>query len=379
MNKRFKILIIIDWFPPAYRAGGPIRSTVNLIDSLSEFFDFYILTSNRDLGNIKLNVNHSRWLDYDTSVKVFYVDMDKSPFATIKEQIHSLKFDLAIVNGMYSWFYSILPVLLIKKRPLIIFPRGMLSEHSLASKTFKKKLFLNIIKILPLYKKLHYAVTGEEEYNDLKKIFPSADIFMVPNLVKKPEEFVPTDKKPGELRLINLSRISPVKNIELALEALKDNYNGKITYDIYGHSDNNEYLNKLKKISAKLPENIEVNFKGGYSGNTTELIRKYHFLFSTTKGENFGHSVYEAFSAGRPVIISDNTPWKNLELYNIGWDLPLEKKNFTEKIKLCLSMDNAQYRKMSLAAWQFAQQYYDRNKRNIQTLYFKLINIIKNG
>ena len=51
MPKKIRILIFIDWFLPAYKAGGPIRSIANLVDNLHADFDFYIVTGDRDLGD----------------------------------------------------------------------------------------------------------------------------------------------------------------------------------------------------------------------------------------------------------------------------------------------------------------------------------------
>ena len=42
------------------------------------------------------------------------------------------------------------------------------------------------------------------------------------------------------------------------------------------------------------------------------------FLFPT-KGENFGHVIYEALSVGCIPIISDQTPWQNLEEKKCGF------------------------------------------------------------
>ena len=56
-------------------------------------------------------------------------------------------------------------------------------------------------------------------------------------------------------------------------------------------------------------------------------MKNYHCLFLPSTGENYGHAIVEAFSAGLPVIISTLTPWKNLESQKVGWDIPLDKKH----------------------------------------------------
>jgi hypothetical protein len=50
-------------------------------------------------------------------------------------------------------------------------------------------------------------------------------------------------------------------------------------------------------------------------------LSEYHFLLLPSKGENFGHSIIESFLANRPVIISKNTPWKDLAAKKLGFDL----------------------------------------------------------
>ena len=51
---------------------------------------------------------------------------------------------------------------------------------------------------------------------------------------------------------------------------------------------------------------------------------EYHFFILPTLGENFGHVFIEALAAGCPLIISNRTPWLELEKKGIGWDIPLE-------------------------------------------------------
>ena len=67
-----------------------------------------------------------------------------------------------------------------------------------------------------------------------------------------------------------------------------------------------------------------------------ESIKKYlvksDLFISTSLNENYGHSIVEALSQGCPVLISDKTPWKQLEKFNAGADLPLKLDLFAEKL-----------------------------------------------
>ena len=45
---RPKVLVFIDWYRPFYKAGGPVRSLVNMVDQLNDAVDFHIVTGDRD-------------------------------------------------------------------------------------------------------------------------------------------------------------------------------------------------------------------------------------------------------------------------------------------------------------------------------------------
>ena len=61
------ILILIDWFLPAYKAGGPVRSVANLIENLKNDFEFKIVTGDRDLGDTSpfKDVKTNSWIQKD--------------------------------------------------------------------------------------------------------------------------------------------------------------------------------------------------------------------------------------------------------------------------------------------------------------------------
>ena len=41
------------WYLPGTKAGGPVRSVFSMINLLKSYFDFYIITSNKDLGSYR--------------------------------------------------------------------------------------------------------------------------------------------------------------------------------------------------------------------------------------------------------------------------------------------------------------------------------------
>jgi glycosyltransferase involved in cell wall biosynthesis len=56
-----------------------------------------------------------------------------------------------------------------------------------------------------------------------------------------------------------------------------------------------------------------------------------------TLGENYGHVICEALNAGCPVLISNQTPWRNLQEKGVGWDFPLEEEErFTATLQQCV-------------------------------------------
>jgi glycosyltransferase involved in cell wall biosynthesis len=75
-----------------------------------------------------------------------------------------------------------------------------------------------------------------------------------------------------------------------------------------------------------------------------ELISDHGLLFLPTQGENFGHSIIEALMAGCPVLISDRTPWRDLEQAGVGADIPLEHpERFVSFMQMMTDLDNKEF------------------------------------
>ncbi len=359
-----RILIFIDWYLPGYKAGGPITSNANMVAHLKDWFEFYIITRDTDYCESipYSNVTSNVWNDVEKGVHIYYFSQDQLNYKNLKRVIKSLDFDIAYINGVYSRYFSFLPIFLTKPKKKIISSRGMISAHSLSVKSKKKILFFKTARITNLYKNILFHITTEEEDRYIKKLLGNRiKTFLAPNLPKNTvnQNNRQVAKPKGALRLTSIARIAPEKNTLLAIELLSNCTAETISLDLYGSIYEPQYWEECQRKIAQLPSNICVTYKGSVTG--AELQQAYeqsHFLFLPTRGENFGHSVLESLSYGCPVIISDCTPWRGLEEKGIGWDIPLmNDQKFVQVICQCASMGEEEYSAMSRRAYDYAQDY----------------------
>jgi glycosyltransferase involved in cell wall biosynthesis len=363
-----KILIFIDWFLPGYKAGGPISSNANLVDHLKDEFEFYIITRDTDYCETTPypNIIPHAWNTLSNGAKVYYISSQKLSFSNLVRISKSITFDQVYINGIYSLYFSLFPLFWFKyftRKKIVVSGRGMLSDHTFSSKKEKKRLFYTFARFTGLYKGIVFHATNEEEAQQIRKNAGfKGEIKVAPNLPpkinNKENHFL--EKRQGELRLISIARISPEKNTLFALKVLESinlqSTNSNIIFDLYGTIYDPSYWEECRQVIYRLPSYIKVNFYGSLEKEKIqEALRRYHFLFMPSQGENYGHSMVESMLAGCPVIISDQTPWKNLQQITAGWDLPLDKPNlFIEAIEYSLGMDQETYNTMQKNVLEYA-------------------------
>ncbi|MER2998321.1 glycosyltransferase family 4 protein [Pontibacter populi] len=373
-----RILIFIDWFLPGYKAGGPIQSCANLVEHLKNDFDFWVITRDTDYCETEpySSVKSDTWNQLAPHLQVFYSSAGNLKYSTLTKAAKEAKADVLFVNGVYSFYFSIMPLRIAKKLSYktIVSARGMLAPSAIQVKGGKKKIFLKMSQLLGLYKGVSFHATNEAEKEHIKAVFGSKqEIKVAPNFPKTATIVSNKQhiKEQESLRLVYIARISPEKNTLYALEVLKEyTYNGNIVFDIYGPIYNESYWSGCEQLIKALPSNIEVNYKGSLeSQRVHETLQDYHALFMPTRGENFGHVILESLSAGRPVIISDQTPWKELEGLGVGFDISLsEPYTFANKIQYMLDHTQQDYNIISEAAYLYAKQYVQDSEAVAQNL-----------
>jgi glycosyltransferase involved in cell wall biosynthesis len=359
-----KILVFIDWYEPGFKAGGPIRSCVNFAFHMKADYEIFVFTADRDLGETTAykNIKTDEWITKEPHVHLFYASPEFLGWKNILMLIRKVNPDFIYLNSMFSKYFTVYPLLMKKfhnvHAAIILAPRGMLRSSALAYKPFKKKLFIKLFSTLNIPAIVRFEATDSTEVKDIKLQFgDEAVVHQVSNFPAVQKSFVPVrEKQTGYLKMIFVGRIHPVKNLTFLLECLA-HIKYMIDLTVVAAMEDQQYWAVCSGLIAKLPPNIHVDLISNLPHEELEnMLLKHHLFVLPTKGENFGHAIYEALAAGRPVLISDQTPWRNLEEKMAGWDFSLEdKKPFQQVINKMAELDLEAFSAYCRQAWQFCK------------------------
>jgi glycosyltransferase involved in cell wall biosynthesis len=361
VNKKKHILLFIDWYFPAYKAGGPVQSCLNLVNRLSDTYHFSVITGDTEytesqrMPGIEVNV----WTKNAKGHRVMYVSADRRNAAFFKKVIDAETFDYAYLNGMYSAAFTRLPLSLIPHEKVVVAARGMLAPSALKVKPLKKMAFLLYAKLSHLFSGVIFHATHEGEANDIHTWFPGAQVRVAGNLPAA-EEHTGTHPLPSPppLRVVNIARIAPEKNLLFALEVLQ-HIRFPLQFDFYGPVYAREYLEKCNAEIKKLPSCVQARACGPIPpSETSAILASAHLMFMPTRGENFGHVIMESWQQGTPVLISDQTPWQQLEQKKLGAALSLNsQESFVAFLEKLFHMQEKEYSDMRDACRTFANEY----------------------
>lgn len=352
--RKTKVLVFNKFYLPGYRAGGPIRTIANMVDRLGGSIEFWIVTADRDSGDTApyADVDLHGW-NAQGNAQVRYVALRGVSLKSIQGLIEEVSPDSIYLNSFFDPVFTHRVLWLRRLRKLrcdriVLAPRGEFSAGALGLKSVRKRVFLRVAKVLGLYKNVTWQVSSDHEKRDLQSVLGSlsgSDVKVAMNLApslrsaRRPEQLRDQDRP---LQLCFLSRVAPMKNLDFALSCLRD-VKAKVDFSIYGPIGVPSYWTECKSIIASLPRNISVTYMGEVAHHRVAQVLSGHDLFFLpTRGENYGHVIYEALSAGLPVLISDRTPWRDLEDHGVGWVYPLDSTAaFSNQIDRCASAVSA--------------------------------------
>lgn len=360
------IVILCGRYLPGYKDGGPVRTIVNLTECLGEKYHFKIITNDRDHGDLKAYEG----IKYNSANKigkaeVWYVKPGGFTLSNLQKMTEGA--DLIYICGPYNdYAYKTLFLKRVGKikTNVVVASMGSFSAEAFQIKSHKKSVFMFLSKILGLYKNITWSVTSQLEEKDIKNIIgKKAKCIIAEDLPRSvPDIEISREEK---FKIVFISRICEMKNLKYAIEILSKLEN-RIQFDIYGILEDKKYWDECKALLEQLSENIVWEYKGMVdSKKVIETFSKYDVFLFPTKGENYGHVIFEALAGGCIPIISDQTPWNDIEQAGCGKVISLSnQRRYIETLQNMASLDHGSIIEIKRIAHQYAREKYEESTKN---------------
>lgn len=362
------VLVLARYYVPAFKAGGPVRSLRNIVAALHEEFDFRILTSDRDHTDSEPfpDVSRNRWEKRDEA-SVFYADSAHRGALAFERVIRDVAPDIVYLNSCFSPAFSITPLALRRLGRLgnqsawVVAPRGELSRGAMSLKAWKKRPALRLAKAFGIFDSVVWQATSSEEAEEIHREIgpPSSRVLLASNITEGVcdlAEPAAAESPARPLKVCFVSRVSRKKNLAFAMEAMA-RARSPVEFDIYGPVEDESLVAECRRIAAAAANWLVVRWHGHVPHEQVREIFGQHDLFLfPTLGENFGHVIFESLAVGTPVLVSDRTPWHDLEAKGAGWVRSLGRiQDFVDVIDGCASMPPSERLAMRRRAHAYAK------------------------
>lgn len=353
-----RILLFRSCYLPGFKSGGPIQTVTNLVANLGDKFDFFIVTQDRDSGDKEPypDVVVDDWNTVGQG-EVYYASPGPDFVIRIAEVWREVDPDMVYFNSFFSPQFTILPLALrrlgiVPDARTVVAPRGQFHPGARRIKGLKKKIYHVVAELFELYRDVEWCATSPGEADFIREVIGNdVPIRIAPNLGRcRPPSRVPDKrpKQPGAARFVVVARVAPIKNLHRSLQWLQQ-LEGEVVFDIFGPISDDDYWARCRREMEATPKNVNVEYHGAIPHEQVHAqLGKYDFFLMPSDSENHGHAIMEAMMAGCPPIISQGTPWRDLEENGVGWDLPLDKdQSFVSTLQRCIEMGPDEYALLS--------------------------------
>jgi glycosyltransferase involved in cell wall biosynthesis len=374
MPKRY--LHIIERIDDTY--GGPAKSIPLLCKMLQdEGIENQILSVNQDHeSNEYIERFHISWQKCKPTIGRYF------SIQFIWALLHQVKkADVIHLHSCWSFpslLFMVLSVFLTGKK-VFFSPRSSLEPKSLQ----KKRLFKLIIRklIVNNFVRKSDAVfcSSQYEQNGLHEIYPHlTNIKILPNNLDL--NFNAAYDKEAARENLNLpenslviafvSRVHSRKRLDYLVDLWLKLVNEEFP-DLYlliaGPIDEKVYFQAITEKVKKSSQADQFIYYGTLTGpQRLKCFIAADIFILPSEFESFGMAIAESLTAGTPVLVSDTTPWHEINKANCGWCIDISQ--FEETLKKFLKLDQVEKKLMSKNAQSFIQQHFSNTNSVVQIL-----------
>jgi glycosyltransferase involved in cell wall biosynthesis len=355
-GNNLKIIHITPSYKPAVIYGGPTQSVSRLCEVLSDSHTLknFGITANIQVitttanGKTELLVTSNKPTLVD-GVNVIYFNRwtkDHSHFspALLLKLVNIIRQakknrEVTIIH-IHAWWnlVSLLSCLIAKwhNMPIVVSPRGMLTPNTFSGGKLAVKKIIHFLFGRKLLRYCTVHVTSKKEKDEVLSFDAHYNVNMIPNIIHLIQISDPILAKPEDtssrFNLFFISRINPVKGLELLFEALallKFDW----TLSIAGTGDIS-YINSLKEIAVQLNISDRITWLGHLDNpDKFYALSKHDLTILTSKSESFANVILESLNVGTPVLVSDQVGLADYIAANhLGYICTLDSKDVSKQI-----------------------------------------------
>ncbi|MFC4426944.1 glycosyltransferase [Deinococcus navajonensis] len=354
------MLIVMDHYLPGRLAGGPVTTVANLVARLGKQLRFLIMTQGFDLDGQGYEGVENGDRRRIGNADVLYFDRA----AYSPDQVEILLARHRVPCLYLNSFFSVMTIRCLLRqrqrritRRLILAPRGEFSSGALSLKWWKKRAYLLTFRALGLARGIDlFQASSEREARDFRKVLGPVPLTVAADVPDV--DLLEPDLTRRTRGIMFLARISPMKNLTFALKALLS-LREPVSFHIYGPLEDAAYWQECQALIRQAPAHVQIDYRGVLAHeDVAATFAGYDALLLPTKGENFGHVILEALGAGCAAVISDQTPWQDLQERGVGWVLPLgDPRTFTVALEEILGSSDAEREARSRRCVEYARHF----------------------
>lgn len=227
--------------------------------------------------------------------------------------------------------------------PIVVSPRGMLSEAALQLSAPGKRIFWYLGQKAALDATACFHATSSAEYNDLRRFGISVPIAVIPNgvdLVALPDRVGPRQAGllSSQRTALFLGRIHPIKGIDALIGAW-----GRVASEfpqwrlrIVGPGES-IHISALADLIARksVPR---VSMEGALAGEAKfQAFAEADVFVQPSYSENFGLTVAESLACRRPVLVTKGAPWPGVVTHGCGWWIDTGEEALVAGLRVALA------------------------------------------
>ncbi len=376
-----KILQINASYKPAYIYGGPTMSVAKLSEQLVNAGNELTVFTTTANGKYELDVDPNKSILVDGVSVTYFKRITKdhshlSPGLLIKLWHNVRGFDVVHIHAWWN-LVSVFSafIALTRNVPVVISPRGTLSDYSFRNKNSLIKILIHNFLGKPLLKRSYLHATSASEKKILLNIVKPVGIFDLANFVKIGKSSIKKQSPGPVLKLLFLSRIEEKKGLDILLHALP-RLTTPYHLTIAGDGDEN-YISILKNIAHYNHSENNISWIGFQNENKFDVFSAHDLLVLPSYNENFGNVVIESLSAGTPVLISEHVGLADyVTKNNLGWICQTTSQSVSDAINAIAADGMDRLATISLNAPSIIHQDFDDDQliKKYINMYQQIIN-----